>query len=141
MPVFFHSENIPFNLNGKIKHKKWIARLVEMENYSIGNLNVIFTDNEYLRILNKEYLNREYDTDVITFNYNEKEIIAGDIFISIEQVRINGEQLGIKFVKELDRVIIHGVLHLIGYNDKTQEEKKLMRKKENVALEILQSIE
>ena len=136
MPVFFHSENIPYQLNGKIKHKKWIARIVELENSSIGDLNIIFTNCDYLRAINKEYLNRDYDTDVITFNYNEGRTINGEIYISAERVRENAETYGALLKTEIRRVIFHGVLHLCGYDDRTKEEKKKMSEMEEMYLAL-----
>lgn len=86
--------------------------------------------------MNREYLNHDYDTDVITFDYTEGDTVSGDVFISVEQVRINARKYEQEFDKELRRVMVHGVLHLIGFGDAEQDEKKLMRKMENDALHL-----
>ncbi|MFC2089607.1 rRNA maturation RNase YbeY [Bacteroidota bacterium] len=141
MPIYFHSEDISFTLKGKKRYKKWITGVIALEQRAPGDINVIFTSNPYLLILNREYLNHDYNTDVITFEYNSEEKIAGDIFISIDQVMINSEQLCIKFVNELERVIIHGILHLLGYNDSTDEERFIIREKEDLAINFLLTIQ
>lgn len=140
MPVFFHSEDVQFVLDKTNRFKQWIALVVEEENYTLGSLNIIFTSNDYLLKINQDYLNHNYYTDVITFNYNIESQISGDIFVSTDQIKINSEELEIEFVKELSRVIIHGVLHLMGYNDNKEEEIAEMRLMEDWALKLLESI-
>ena len=101
-----------------------------------GALTFIFTSNEQLRLMNQEFLNYNYFTDVITFDYSEGKLISGDVFISIEQVRINAEAYEVSVEEERRRVMIHGVLHLMAYGDASEEEKLIMRKKENEALHL-----
>ena len=140
MPVFFHSEETAFQFREQELFEKWIIQLLRNQKRHIDSVNVIFTSNDYLLKLNQDYLNHNYFTDVITFNYNIESKISGDIFVSIEQVRINSEELKFDFYEELSRVIIHGILHLIGYNDTTEEELIEMRKMEDLALKMLEEI-
>ncbi|HEY9885814.1 MAG TPA: rRNA maturation RNase YbeY, partial [Vampirovibrionales bacterium] len=120
--IQFFSEQTDFVLPKQSDFSEWISRCISKKGKSTGSLNFIFCSDEYLLTLNKEYLNHDTYTDIITFNYVEEEIISGDIFISIDRVRENASALNIDFNEELSRVIIHGVLHLIGYRDKTPEE-------------------
>ena len=135
MPVYFHSEHIDFHLEAKDKYENWIVHRVEKEKRTLKDLNFIFTTNEYLLDINRKYLNHNYYTDVITFDYTESGAIAGDIYISIDQVRLNARDYDVEFKQELSRVIIHGVLHLLGFNDQSAEEKRRMRTMEDEALE------
>ena len=96
-----------------------------------GEINIVLTTDENLRKINKEYLKREYYTDIITFNYTEGQAISGDLFISCDRVRENAGKYGQDQRTELLRVIVHGVLHLIGYDDASQGDKRIMRLKEN----------
>lgn len=137
MPVYFHLEDCTFKLHDKKIFKNWIQKVIEKENARLGTLNIIFTSNSFLLKINQKYLNHSYFTDVITFNDNNESIISGDIFVSIDQVKLNSKDLDIDFKDELSRVIIHGVLHLLGYNDKTDLEKQEMRKVEDLSIKIL----
>jgi probable rRNA maturation factor len=134
--ISFYSEGIHFDLKQKIRHKQWVRDCIHSNQKIQSNISFIFISNEQLRLMNREYLNHNYFTDVLTFNYAEKDIISGDIFISIEQVRINAELFGVVAEEELRRVMIHGVLHLMGFSDSLQEEQAIMRKKENEALHL-----
>ena len=136
MAISFHSEGIRFDLKQKNKHKQWIKRFIESHKKALGELSYIFTSNEQLLLINRKYLNHNYFTDVISFDYTVDDIIAGDIFISIEQVKKNAELYGVEANEELRRVIIHGILHLLDFNDSSLEEKETMRKKENEALHL-----
>lgn len=131
MSVSFHSEGISFILNNKRKINSWVLECVSLHNKSCGDINVIFCDDEYLLSVNNTYLNHDYYTDIITFDYSHKDLIAGDLFISITRVKENASELNIEFITELYRVIVHGVLHLLGYKDKTKLEKEKMRDKED----------
>ena len=131
MSVSFHSEGISFTLNNKRKLKPWILKCISLHNKSCGDINVVFCDDEYLLSVNKTYLNHDYYTDIITFDYSQKDLISGDLFISITRVKENANELNIEFIAELYRVIVHGVLHLLGYKDKTKLEKEKMRDKED----------
>ena len=136
MAISFHSEGISFDLEKKIRHKKWIRQWIESAGKVQGPLNFIFTSNEQLRLMNQEYLIHNHFTDVITFGYGDENITSGDVFISIDQVMKNAEFYRVSVDEELRRVMIHGVLHLMGFNDGSAEERKGMREKENEALHL-----
>ena len=136
MPISFHSEEIKFNLLQKGRHIEWISACIGTHQKETGTLTIIFTSNAHLLRINKEFLNHNYFTDVITFDYTEEDIISGDIFISIEQVRENASFYNVLEADELRRVMIHGVLHLIGFNDTLDEEREVMRELENEALHL-----
>ena len=131
MSVSFHSYGVTFDVNNKRKLNSWIVSCVSAHNKSCGDINVIFCDDEYLLSVNKTYINKDYSTDIITFDYSQKDIISGDLFISISRVKENAKKLNIEFISELYRVIVHGVLHLLGHKDKTELEKEKMREKED----------
>ena len=135
--IHFFTEDIDFKLKNKTHLKKWIIETVQAEESYVGELNFIFCSDEYLLKINQEYLNHDTYTDIITFDSSEKEDeISGDIFISAERVAENASQLKIDFQNELHRVIIHGVLHLIGFLDKSPEDKTLMTSKEDQYLNL-----
>lgn len=137
MPVFFFTEDITFSLKDKNHLIKWVEKVIGFEDCICGEVNIIFCDDKYLCKLNKKYLNQNTLTDVITFNFsNQKNKIAGDIFISIDTVKTNGKYYKVSFSDELCRVMVHGVLHLIGYNDKLSDEKDLMTEKEDHYLSL-----
>lgn len=136
--IKFFNENVNFNLAGKRKIKGWIIDVAEKEKKNIESLNIIFTDDKTLSEINIKYLKNNSLTDVIAFDYKENEMhITGDIFISIERVRENAKKFKVKVQYELRRVIIHGVLHLAGYKDKSPTEKAEMTKKEDYYLTLL----
>jgi rRNA maturation RNase YbeY len=137
VPVFFHSEDTSFDLKGKKIYKGWIEGVVDKHQKTVQNINIVFCSNQFLLKINKKYLNHHYYTDVITFNYNEENSISGDIFVSVDQVLLNSKEQNETFLDELRRVMIHGVLHLLGYDDSTNEFRKSMRTAENWALKIL----
>ena len=127
--INFFTESLEFSLNNQGNIQSWIIQTIESKSLSLDTLNVIFCDDNYLLGINQQYLQHDTLTDIITFDNSEEEnTIEGDIFISIERVRDNAQNLQITFEQELHRVIIHGVLHLLGYGDKTPEEKQEMRK-------------
>jgi len=129
--INFYSEDIEFSLPTPSLTYDWICNTIETESKQLRHLNFIFCSDAYLHKINLEYLDHDTFTDVITFPYSEGNIIEGDIFISIERIRENAEKFKVEFENELHRVIIHGVLHLLGYFDKTLEDQALMTKKEN----------
>ena len=135
MNIYFEVEDIDFKLPAVILTRKWIKETVKNENakLKIGELSFIFCDDIYLHKINMEYLNHDTLTDIITFDNadDEENKIEGDIFISIERVRENADTLKTIFEQELRRVIIHGVLHLCGYKDKTKKDAQIMREKED----------
>ena len=136
MPVKFHTEKTSFNLRQKLKHKQWINQWIVSQESACGELSLIFTSNKQLRLINQKYLNHNYDTDVITFDYRVGNVISGDIFISVEQVRINAKSYSTDVDEELRRVMIHGVNHLLGYDDGNDEERDRMHQMENEALHL-----
>lgn len=136
--IVFNYE-IDFTLPDEKKIMNWLAKCIEKENYELGELNYIFCDDDYLHKINLEFLKHDTLTDIISFDYTIGKLISGDIFISIERVTENAKDFCITFYEELHRVIIHGVLHYMKYKDKTEEEKILMRNKENECLKILNS--
>ena len=128
--ISFHYET-DFLLENTKSFIRWIKNVISEENKELGEVNYIFCDDKYLLEKNIKYLDHDTLTDIITFNYCEGDIISSDIMISIERVMENSSIFENSFSEELNRVMIHGILHLIGYNDKTDGEKKIIRKKEN----------
>ena len=115
----------------------WLKSVVKTENKSIGKISVIFVDDSYLLDVNIKYLKHNYFTDIITFNYNQGLNISGDLYISIDTIKSNAEFYDVNFKNELVRVIVHGVLHLLGYNDSNDGEQIVMREKEDFYLNRL----
>jgi rRNA maturation RNase YbeY len=111
--------------------------VISTESRELADITLIFCTDEELLAINKEHLDHDYYTDIITFNYNYDSIISGDLFISVDRIKDNATQLGVSMEEELHRVCYHGVLHLVGYNDKTDQEIELMRAKENFYLNKL----
>jgi len=134
--IQFFSEDIDFTLKEKQKVRQWIASIIKAEGFKrIGELNFIFCSDSYLLEINKQYLDHDTFTDIVTFDSSEsQDTIAGDIFISIDRIDDNATKFGVTQRDELHRVIIHGVLHLCGYLDKKKEDKELMTNKENSSL-------
>ncbi len=127
-------DNISYSLN-EANNKAWIKKVIYSEKKKLGTIQYVFCDDNYLLKINKTYLNHDTLTDVITFSTsNNKEIISGEIYISVERITENTIIHTTSFNDELSRVIIHGILHLIGYDDHTKNEKKIMRSKENYYL-------
>lgn len=132
----FFSEDIDFLPDNQEGLEKWINKVIEVEGKTSGAVNFIFCSDEYLLKMNIEHLQHDFYTDIITFDYCEPPIISGDLFISIERVRENASDLSIPFEEELHRVMTHGILHLLGYSDKTEAEKASMRTKEDESLAL-----
>ena len=130
---FFYENVSPISMEEK--RAQWIEELILNEGKKPGDINYILCDDEYLIEINKQYLDHDYYTDIITFDYCKGKIISGDIFLSLQRVLDNSAQLKTDVEEELNRVLAHGVLHLCGYKDKTEEEEKMMRFKENFYLE------
>ncbi len=129
--IHFCTEDITFSLKEKLKHKAWLNEVAKQEGKKILELTYVFCSDEYLLQINQEYLNHDTLTDIVTFdNSEDPKKIEGDIFISIERVRENGNKLG-TLETELERVMVHGLLHLLGYKDKKKEDKALMTQKED----------
>lgn len=141
MAIYFSAENADFKLEDEAKLKKWITSIINAHNKRIGNLSYLFCDDAYLLNINKTYLNHDTFTDIITFDYVEGNVVSGDIMISVERVHENAVLFNTTFAQELRRVVIHGVLHLLGQADKTDEEAAEMRNKENAALALWKTID
>lgn len=120
--------------------KKWISKIIKNKDYNVGAISIIFCSDEYIIEQNRQFLNHDYYTDIITFDYCENRNISGDLLISLDTVRSNSEQYKTNFTEELHRVIIHGILHLLGFDDKTPESRSIMRKEEDKSLAILQTL-
>jgi rRNA maturation RNase YbeY len=139
--IYFFCENITFSLKGKKQFAKTqIKNLIEMENKKVGELCFIFCNDDFLLDINNKHLNHNYYTDVITFDYSVDNIISGDIFISLERIKENAEKFDVSFAHELSRVIYHGLLHLCDYKDKSDDEKRTMREKEDFYIKTLEII-
>lgn len=137
MPIYFFEEDISFKLERPRKTTTWLKSVIEDQNKHLDTINYIFCSDEYLLTVNQTYLKHNTYTDIITFNNSEDPaVISGDIFISIDRVKDNARQLAVSFDSELHRVLVHGILHLVGYNDKTPRQKVTMRNKENAYLSL-----
>ena len=141
MAISFSNQNLTFNLKHKTAIKKWITEVAKKEKRVIGTINYVFMNDEDLLKTNIQFLKHNTYTDIITFDYSENKTISADIFISVDRVKDNAQKLNIQFEEELHRVIIHGVLHLCGYKDKTKIDSDNMRKKENKALQLFLNCE
>lgn len=133
--INFFTEEVKYKLNHKLSLKRWIKETINAENYVLDELNFILCSDEYLLKINREYLNHDTYTDVITFDNSEQlKIITGDIFISLDRIRENALKYDHDTADELQRVMIHGTLHLLGYKDKGKVAKLLMTEKEDFYL-------
>jgi len=142
MAIFFSykTPSISNRISNKNNIKKWIIYIIEKEfKKSVGDINFYFTDDTEILEINKKYLAHNYYTDIITFNYCTENSISGDIVISVDTVKTNAKDYNVTFENELHRVIVHGILHLLGFDDSTEEQKKEIREKENWALKIFYS--
>lgn len=134
MSISFQYASPAFRLKPAAKYKQWVNAIIKHEKKRTGDINYRFATDEEVYQLNVEFLNHHTYTDIITFDSCENDIVNGDIIISFDRVKENAQKLGLSFETELKRVIIHGILHLCGYKDKSDAEKTLMRKKEDQAL-------
>ena len=132
---FFYEDCRPTKHTSKTQLKN-TPQLVEKEGFKLGDVCVIFCSDDYLLSLNKKHLNHDYFTDIITFSYNEEGLISGDLFISLERANENSEKNNASFSNEIARLVIHGLLHLCGFNDKSPDEIKTMRLKEEEYLKM-----
>ncbi len=133
--IEFHYE-IDFELIHEPKYKLWLEKIVRLEGGADLRLDYIFCTDTFLLEKNRQFLNHDTFTDIITFDYSEKALTAGDIFISIDRVKENSDKYNVRFEEEILRVMAHGVLHLLGYNDKTESEQNLMRHKEDEMIKL-----
>jgi rRNA maturation RNase YbeY len=136
LSIFFHKENVSFSADEELV-VKWVKESIKSLGRTLGELSFIFCSDEYLKKINIKYLNHDFFTDVITFDYSNEKLLFGDIYISTDRVKENAKTYKSSFNQELFRVIIHGVLHLCGFNDKTEEEKTLIRNKEDEFLSLI----
>lgn len=130
MAIHFHEKEVSAGIKNKNLLKKWLKDLIIKEHARPGQINVIFTSDNYVLELNKNFLSRDYLTDILTFDYSDNQDVEGDLFISIPRVKENSKYFNVSFKVELKRVIVHGILHMLGYGDDTEKEKKLMRQME-----------
>ncbi len=140
MPTKFFNEDTKFQLKNRNLLKKWINEVILSESFKPGDINFIFTSDKYLLEINKQYLSHNYFTDIITFNYCENNNVNGDIYISVDTIKNNSTRFSVTFLQELHRVMVHGILHLLGYDDHSDEEKLIMREKENYYLDRLKNL-
>ncbi len=136
--VNYFVEDVDFKIVSRRKMSKWIKESITSEDKQIGEISFIFCSDQYLNQINIEFLNHTDFTDIITFNQSESATsdLTGDIYISIERVGENSIKFGTPFEEELNRVMIHGIMHLVGYNDKTKNQKRQMREKEDTYLNL-----
>lgn len=138
--IRYFCEDIKFTYKNKLANNRWLKMVAGSEIRKIGDINVIFCSDNYILDVNMKYLQHDFFTDIITFDYCEGKVLSGDLFISVDSVRENSIEFGTDFEEELHRVIVHGVLHLIGYDDHTDEDKKVMRQKEDYYLQMRSQI-
>ena len=134
--IYFFSEDTSFKLPDELKTTAWVVNTITKEGMLPGEINYIFCSDVYLHKMNVDHLNHDTFTDIITFNYCEDDVVNADVFISIDRVKENAETFKCTFEKELNRVMIHGVLHLLGYDDKSEDLKQTMRAKEDFYLNL-----
>ena len=134
--ISYYFEDTDFVFKGKTLNNRWLRLVAESEIRRLGDISIIFCSDNYILDINHKYLEHDYFTDIITFDYCEGDRICGDLFISVDSVKENSLEYGVGFADELNRVIVHGILHLIGYDDHTDEDISMMRKKENYYLSL-----
>lgn len=140
MAISFTTEKVKFSPKQKTRLKNWVETVVKKEKKTPNNINYVFSNDEFLLKLNNQFLKHDTYTDIITFDYNEGKKISGDVFISVDRVKENAKKYKVTAEQELLRVMIHGVLHLCGYKDKTKKDALEIRKKEDAALELFKKI-
>ena len=139
MAINFFIEDIDFKIKDKKIIRDWIKCVAKLEGKRIGDINYIFGSDEYVKEINVNYLKHDYYTDIVTFNYNESDCLNSDVYISIDRVKENAKYFASSFDDEFYRVIIHGILHLLGYQDKDFNDQKVMRRKEEECINVLKS--
>jgi len=135
--ISFFYEETNFTLPQANKLKAWLKSIIQREEFELELINYIFCSDEYLLSLNVEYLNHDTYTDIITFDYTEGVQLEGDVYISVDRVNENAAQLNVSFNQEINRVMVHGLLHMMGYKDKSPSQKNQMRSKEDSCLSLL----
>ncbi len=134
--IHYFFEQTDFKFKPRRLTNSWLKMVAESEIKRIGEINIIFCSDNYILDINQKYLHHDYFTDIITFDYCEGDKLSGDLFISVDSVKENSMFYNTEFDEELNRVIVHGLLHLIGYDDHTEEEQTQMRSKENYYLQV-----
>ena len=134
--VSYFFQDTDFIFKEKRFNSLWLKTVAESEVRRLGNISVIFCSDNYILDVNRKYLQHDYFTDIITFDYCEGDILSGDLFISVDSVKENAAEYGTSFKDELNRVIVHGLLHLIGYDDHTEDDVRTMRSKEDYYLDL-----
>ena len=140
MAIIYQSEGTNFPAIKRRKLSRWIKQVASLYGKKVDEIAYIFCSDNVILKMNLQYLQHNYYTDIITFDYSENNTISGDIFISVDTVKSNAKKFETDFEQELNRVIIHGILHLCGLKDETEEEKNMMREKENEALSLMEKI-
>lgn len=134
--IYYQSEDIKMPKIAKRKVSAWVKEVAKRHGYKVGDISYIFCSDEKILEVNRQYLQHDYYTDIITFDYTEESVISGDLFISLDTVRTNAEQFNVSYESEFYRVVIHGILHLCGINDKGPGEREVMEAHENESLAL-----
>lgn len=138
--IFWHSEGVEMPRLDYEKTELWLEKVAQTHDRIVGPMNYIFCSDDRILEVNRQFLNHDYFTDIITFDYSRSRMVSGDMYISLETVASNADGLGVNYDVELNRVIVHGLLHLCGINDKGPGEREIMESNENAALEILKRL-
>jgi probable rRNA maturation factor len=131
LPIIQTSEDLNFKYRKFSRLKQWIVKVILAEQLQPGDISLVFCSDGYLLTVNKKFLKHDYYTDIITFDYSEESIVSGDLLVSIDRVKENARLYNVEFYLELDRVILHGILHLIGYKDDDTNSRKIMHERED----------
>ena len=134
--VRYYNEDVKFLFKNRQVNNRWLKMVAESEIKKLGDISIIFCSDSYILEMNVKYLQHDYFTDIITFDYCVGNVLSGDLFISLDSVRENAKDFSTVFPDELNRVMVHGILHLMGYDDHTEEEQKIMRSKEDYYLQL-----
>ncbi len=140
MAITYHTEDCSFKLKGRRAISRWIRESTAEEGFRVGDVAIVICSDDHILKVNNEYLGHDYYTDIITFDYSEGVVISGDLIISIDTVRSNALKYGAPFERELHRVIIHGIMHLCGYKDKSKAESVKMREREDYYLSKFEGV-
>lgn len=138
--ISYFFQDTDFQFKHRRFNNQWLRMVAESEIRRIGDVNIIFCSDNYILDVNLKYLQHDYFTDIITFDYCENNVLSGDLFISVDSVRENSVFYNTEFEDELNRVMVHGILHLIGYDDHSEEDQKVMREKENYYLSLREKL-
>jgi len=134
--IYFNDLDASCRIKNRKVVRRWLSQIISLKGKKLGEISIVVCSDEYLLDINKKYLNHNYYTDIITFDYTDDIAVGGDLMISYDRVKENAKQEGVLIQQELNRVMVHGVLHLLGLKDKTKEEAKKMRSAEDEALKM-----